>query len=83
VLLAGGELGHGKSREEEGDAAAGRRQEVEEKGHCAGRNEGAVGGRAEAPRHGRWQAHCSSSDVKSALRHGERRARGLLLGHTI
>jgi hypothetical protein len=51
---------------------SGRRQEVEEKGRCAGRNEGAVGGRAEAPRHGRRRAHFSSSDQKSALSHGEK-----------
>jgi hypothetical protein len=51
---------------------SGRRQEVEEKGRCAGRNEGAVGGRAEAPRHERRRAHCPSSDQKSALRHGEK-----------
>jgi hypothetical protein len=43
---------------------SGRRQEVEEKGRCAGRNEGAVGGRAEAPRHERRRAHCPSSDQK-------------------
>jgi hypothetical protein len=52
VLLAGGELGHGKSREGEGDAAAGRRPWSKElAGGCCRREKGGLRGTV-------WRGSC-------------------------